>query len=720
MSEYPDHVQGDQLVYSNVEAEFSASNRRGFQVWLVSPKLREIQREIARRLEDFDWPTKDAANNFITERHCFFRTSSGLYVIARTVPLVERDVLNRAGRFHAHAVVLSAESMAKIHGNPFAVWDHFPFQDDPKAAIAQDLWTRDDPFSHSPIRVGQPKSTTTEPTLAFLQLFTRWLTVEDDTRPIALPVLPAKMMDFARSLFAVLPAGLRTGISLDSLSTGQSLNTLSYRLAGAYDPLTLRDWSYRRIYRLDVENGEFQQAPTPGDQPGLDHLCQCWLQDKGLAESDRTISYQLFKGLQKSNPGMLPELITDQALRIVSGAADVSTAFDLRITDRLRSDMPFPSLLKLIEAPLRDRIGSFSAESLPFVRQPLPVKLLAECLQVTAKVTPLSEEQSHEMEQWASLQLKTETDKGIQNTLGELFVIARRWGANRVGRVQELLLDPEWREFCSPWFLTWLSSHCEIMKQLLDPEVCEATIDALFRPVLQDPTVIDDAELLLVVNPDALPAVLQRRLKFVIALHRADYLSLQDVLGATGDRAPFINWVYGHLCEYGWASEYLLGNVDNGFHPGLMLRPVTGPPHLGVTLLDVCANDNQLRRRLMDWLLSTPPVGYTGVSSESQSVQRAVKAYEPRAWTKLTDIFADMTPAEFSFTLSSLIGDKFRVTTTHFRTDDGVWIGKIATSNGYEGERFSGVYEAAISAINRAPQLAAGFIHATLYGLTSR
>ena len=718
--DFPTAVRAAQLVYSNVEAEHSPTNRRGFQVWLCSPGLREHHREIARRLEDFDWPTPDAAVNRVTERFTFFRTAAGDYVIARTVPLTERDALNRAGRFHAHAVVLSPDTFAAIGNDPFRVLDCFPFQSGPGPVIETGAWRHEDPFGPAPIAVGPPKDV--EPALAevaakLLPLLTRWLD-GDDPRPVALPARPERVAAFLRAVFRFLPPALRARATFDTLSTGQSLAALPVRIAGGYDAPTVRDWSYRRAYRLDPESGEFSSAPAPAPNPALDHLAAAWIEDPTLTDRDRDGSYLLAKALLDS-AAAIPADPTDRAMALARSVPGAEAGALRLVRDRLAADLPFPAVRALIEPAVREWAGPFGRAALGKLRAGVPPLLLAALARERCDREPLAPPQAAELEAWATDHLAKDPSPAAQQAFGELFLIARRWGRGGARGVRAVLADPQWAGFADGWFPRWFTASSPLAAAVADLAQAGPAVDALFSPAA-DPQQVDDADILLAAAPGAVAPPWARPLAFVVALHRADQAKMESLLDGTADRAVFLPWVYHHVVRYGWRSEFCLGNADGGLHAGVVLRPASGDPAKGLALLEATTEDAWVRKQLFDWQVHAPPPGLDAVSADDKPVAGAWRVYESGDWDGLQIRLATLTPAQFGWVANAMLADKVLVHKHAFPTADGVWLGLVPVSNGVNSELFAGAYGAVVGCIKADPQRAAMLTHAALYALNRR
>src|SRR5712691_4750792 len=126
MTTGPVALRSAQLIYTNVEADESPTGRRGFQVWLAAPSLPEpLRRDIAKRLGDFKVPAGSSPGE-AARRHVYFSCADAgqrYFVLAQTVPLAEKDMFGRGGRFYAHAFVLAEEEFACVGCNPFALLD---------------------------------------------------------------------------------------------------------------------------------------------------------------------------------------------------------------------------------------------------------------------------------------------------------------------------------------------------------------------------------------------------------------------------------------------------------------------------------------------------------------------------------------------------------------------------------------------------------------------
>src|SRR5262245_40454929 len=116
-----------QLVYTNVEKQYSSAGRDGYQVWLRSQESLGHGDETALTTRHGDFEIRDVGEDR-RARHLSFTLPSSRVGLDRTVPLAETDKFSRAGRFYVHAVVIGANEFRKLGNDPFAVLDQVTFQ----------------------------------------------------------------------------------------------------------------------------------------------------------------------------------------------------------------------------------------------------------------------------------------------------------------------------------------------------------------------------------------------------------------------------------------------------------------------------------------------------------------------------------------------------------------------------------------------------------------
>lgn len=104
-----------QHVYGNVEADCSPRAVGGFQTLLASPGLSaasiaSIEPRVAYHSSE-DQPTK----------RVYFVLDDGSNAVAQVVPLAERDMFGRGGRYLAHTLVFPPGQLEQVDNDPFAV-----------------------------------------------------------------------------------------------------------------------------------------------------------------------------------------------------------------------------------------------------------------------------------------------------------------------------------------------------------------------------------------------------------------------------------------------------------------------------------------------------------------------------------------------------------------------------------------------------------------------
>lgn len=127
-------LRGAQLIYSRVESEYSPQRKPGYQIVYRSPSLSADEASlIERRVQCFQPPRPS------DDRLQYFLLPSGKAVISRTVQITPdpeiTDRTRRLGAFLAHCVILNPAEFAAVGNNPFALFEAFPFLDDPALMV---------------------------------------------------------------------------------------------------------------------------------------------------------------------------------------------------------------------------------------------------------------------------------------------------------------------------------------------------------------------------------------------------------------------------------------------------------------------------------------------------------------------------------------------------------------------------------------------------------
>lgn len=109
------------LLYSRVESAYSPRRRAGYQIVYQSAGIEKEAAEIEKRVQCFQ--AGDGA-----ERLQFFATSTGNYVVTRTLPIETPDPViidssRRPGPFVTQAYILDAAAFRKIGNDPFVLFE---------------------------------------------------------------------------------------------------------------------------------------------------------------------------------------------------------------------------------------------------------------------------------------------------------------------------------------------------------------------------------------------------------------------------------------------------------------------------------------------------------------------------------------------------------------------------------------------------------------------
>ncbi len=439
-----------QLLFTNVEADRSPTRKRGFQVWLCSPTLTpDQQRAVAKRVDDFRLPV-GAAGDGKVERHAFFRLNDGeLFVVARTVPLNDRDKFGRGGKFHAHAVAFDAAGWAALGDDPFAVIDGgFPFQDNPDQGTQHTGWEKGEPPPVGEWTYREPEDAAAVPPGLLADLMAH---VERGfERPVVVAANPAAIRPVLRACFRAFPATVRRKLEYDTLSTGAFPPGVRYAVAGGYGVDHLRTWASRRYHLLDAEKWACSPKLDPADGPaGRLLVAPGWA---ALAPADRDALYNVAAALTGPTPDALPPGgLSPETAAVFDADPGARTAVTAAAGARLRADLP-PLLAALpgVADAVAAGLGPSPAAALPLLARPLSRDRLADAL-LAALATPGTRGPAagviDALDGWLAA---GEGDR-------KLDLLVRRWRGDD-DDVDELagLLDADDGEFCKGWLREWL------------------------------------------------------------------------------------------------------------------------------------------------------------------------------------------------------------------------------------------------------------------------
>ncbi|MCZ2341554.1 MAG: hypothetical protein LC104_07120 [Bacteroidales bacterium] len=719
----PQHVRADQLIYSNVEAEFSPVGRRGFQVWLCSPCLKESQREIARRIEDFTWPAADSAREHLTVRLSYFHVPNVGAVLARTVPVKERDALNRAGRFHAHALILKDAEFDRFGANPFAIFDRFTFQNRPDTDNEHKPWqTGELPNAEELPLDAVPSDPAELPDVSnCLPMLARWLEETDDPRPLALPDHPDQVANWLRVLFRHLPPALRRKASFDTLSTGQSLTTLPFRFVGGYDPATVRDWPYRRSYRIEWKTGTMSIPPTPQENPLLDHFSQKWTCD--TSDADLEAGYRMYQVMQDSTADVselkdIPEPILTHALQ----APGAEAIWNRWIAERFQTDIPQPRLREIVKPLVEEWFGPPQSDRLKRLQQPIPVPQIGKWLFARCPKKTVSQDCATELLEWTNEQLK----QGIKDDPIPRLMLLALASAGKTKELRKLFLGKgSWRELIDTWFRDWFISQVT-HKALAADLVTFAR--AVLNDMRTDPAVLKEYDILAAIHAESTPPTHDDKLiATATAFRDEDAAKLRKLL----QENAILEQVLTPILDRSDAGfVFAWGQPPYEDCPGAYLRVEFSEPAIpGV--------------RALYMALETLPLAALMIRTRAQGEARksvrpsrefhtataeADKLYTARKWDKLEKELAKLTDAtdfrvflveHFHKIAKSPGGDipcqRWSLTTR----EPILWVGWHIISNGRELDNFKKLYPLVTRVIQDEPVLAPMRIAALVSAVTS-
>lgn len=369
-----------QLICTNVEADLSPTRQRGLQIWQWSPGLSVDQRRlIAQRIDNYRLPPGVVSTAADVARHVFDR-GDGLTILARTVPLQEKDKFNRGGRFFAHAIVFDNPSFDATGCDPFRVFDGgFVFCEHPNQVVAANENWRKGELPDALIKPAEPCDDRTEVGRDVVLALLKHL--EPPGQPIVVAEPPAGVLRLLRGLFALLPPEVRRKLTFDTLSGGAALQKIPFVVAGAYSPAALKLWSFRRYVRFEPASGQF--SPKLSTAPMC--LPQALLFEPGwaaLSDDDRTALFDEVRKLVNLRlDDLKPDRLSQPALTVLEGFS--ATADALRAARHQRERTDVPAALREVPAVARAVEGQLDvplAVLLPRLAAAVPADLIDEAL----------------------------------------------------------------------------------------------------------------------------------------------------------------------------------------------------------------------------------------------------------------------------------------------------------------------------------------------------
>lgn len=156
-------LNAEQLLFSRIEAQYSAKRKSGYQVVYATPSLNPQDiTTIERRVQCFEYPRD-------LPRFQYFHLETGKAVLVKSTPIIEvdpeiTDRNKRGGAFIAHALILSHNDFSQIHHDPFLIFNH-------SSLFVSDARTMVDRFVTNAPQGPQPLNI---PSVRNLQNLTRW------------------------------------------------------------------------------------------------------------------------------------------------------------------------------------------------------------------------------------------------------------------------------------------------------------------------------------------------------------------------------------------------------------------------------------------------------------------------------------------------------------------------------------------------------------------
>ncbi len=371
------------------------------------------------------------------------------------MPLAEKDMFGRGGRFYAHAFVLAEEEFARVGCNPFALLDgglvFATSLAEGKAAAPQ--WRQgvapDVELELSPI-----SANAAAPPL-LLREFVSYLE-KSEYLPVAIPEPTGGVLAFLRALFHWLPPSLRREASFDTLSTGQSLGTLPYRFAGALSIDQYRRWSYRRTHRLELASGKIA-PPLTADDSFFGRLLSHWLEaGSPPREQQAEAVYGLLRAFAELRPeACRPDGLDAGQLREALALPGVAECVEKLRVKRIETDLSDEFLRALIQPMLREYLlVENQAEGLRRIADPIPGEQLEAWVYQALtedRLPRLSPEQAQLLCRWL-------TECG-GDKVRRCRLIAQRW----FGEAEKIaaFLASDAAEAEKAWLREWLQRSLE-------------------------------------------------------------------------------------------------------------------------------------------------------------------------------------------------------------------------------------------------------------------
>lgn len=243
-------MKAHHLVYTNVEANASPHKRGGDQTlcWSFDWSKPELDDADRRAIEQrLFYPAKSGEPKFV-----YFHLKPRWVVVARALPLQERDAFGRAGRIFAHALILTAEQFEQYGANPFSLIHRFAWYENlndlGQAATTGRLESVElpDRMLAEPASGSAANCDPLAPlrAAAFGECVKPWLMLASQAadlhqhrRAVAVLGSPTETLHWAEALFCVMPAAQRRLAWFDTFYKEDKFNNCYVWLAG-FPPTT--------------------------------------------------------------------------------------------------------------------------------------------------------------------------------------------------------------------------------------------------------------------------------------------------------------------------------------------------------------------------------------------------------------------------------------------------------------------------------------------------
>lgn len=386
----PATVTVRQLIYTNVEADQSPTRQRGLQVWKWSKEFTPEQRKlIASRLEDYRLPPgASPEQGESVHRYVFCRPGKDLNIIARTVPMTDKDKFGRGGKYFAHASILSDDDLERLGCDPFRLIGVFPYWSHPDDANRAGLIpvSGDIPDQVVALEPNHPRAPEPPPRLKRDSILTALSVIEKIEKgghPLVIPEDSASVLGVVRHLFSLFPPCFRRYCQFDSLSSGQLLQQHGYAVAGGFTEKVLQMWPQRRYVKLAIATEQF--TPKQSATPEIHQRIMFDPKWRVLSDSEREQAFLLLRTVaQRKWEELKRQPLSAVVAGLLEDNQDFTSEIKKAVADKIEKEVPFLAQSKAIAKLFSRR----TAETLHNLAKPIPVETIDEALLETLSERP--------------------------------------------------------------------------------------------------------------------------------------------------------------------------------------------------------------------------------------------------------------------------------------------------------------------------------------------